>query len=225
MATRRIDVYLEVAPKRVFTGAVEWPGWCRSGRDPEAALEALAAYGRRYSAALGRTKFGFEPPPDASRFKVAERLKGNATTEFGAPGIAPKADGRSLDVAETERLISILKSAWARFDRSAKAARGKALTKGPRGGGRELDAIVEHVLGADGGYLYATGGRPPKTAGPRAMAAVRSVFVEVVTVRARGEPPPRTPRSGKLWTPRYGIRRSAWHALDHAWEIEDRAKG
>ena len=25
------------------------------------------------------------------------------------------------------------------------------------------------------------------------------------------------------WPPRYAARRIAWHALDHAWEIEDRS--
>ncbi|MDQ4004843.1 MAG: hypothetical protein M3135_00880 [Actinomycetota bacterium] len=221
----RVDVYLELGTKRVFAGAIEWPGWCRSGRDEDAALEALVAYGPRYSAALGRNKFGFEAPADVTGVAVAEHLKGNATTDFGAPGAAPRADERRLDQADIQRLISILTSAWAKFDRAAEAARGKALTKGPRGGGRELEAIVTHVLEADGAYHRALGGVAPKSDGPGAMSAVRSAIVDVVSARARGEPPPRTPRSGKLWTPRYGVRRSAWHALDHAWEIEDRAKG
>jgi hypothetical protein len=52
------------------------------------------------------------------------------------------------------------------------------------------------------------------------------VFVEAGSKRvfagAIEWPPERVPRSGKLWTPRYFVRRTAWHALDHAWEIEDR---
>jgi hypothetical protein len=179
------------------------------------------AYGRRYSTALGRTKHGFAPPSDVSDLKVVERLKGDATTEFGVPGRGPAADDRPASPKETARLISLLESSWAAFDRAAEAARGKALTKGPRGGGRELDAIVQHVLEADGAYLATLGGFRPKDGD---IAAVRPEMIQVITSRARGEPPPRTPR-GKLWTPRYGVRRSAWHALDHAWEIEDRAKG
>jgi hypothetical protein len=32
------------------------------------------------------------------------------------------------------------------------------------------------------------------------------------------------PRQTKRpWSPRFFVRRSAWHALDHAWEIEDRS--
>ncbi len=39
---------------------------------------------------------------------------------------------------------------------------------------------------------------------------------------ARGEIPERGSRGGTLWTPRYFVRRVAWHTLDHAWELEDR---
>jgi hypothetical protein len=221
---RQIDLYLEVGTRRVFAGALEWPGWCRSGRDQDAALEVLVAYGRRYSAALGRKKHGFEPPSDVNDLKVVERLKGDASTEFGVPGKAPKRDDRPMTAGETERMISLLRSAWAKFDRAAKAARGKELTKGPRGGGRELDAIVRHVLEADGAYFRSLGGRAPEDASD-VMAVVHEAILDLIGSRARGEPAPRTPRSGKLWSPRYGVRRSAWHALDHAWEIEDRAKG
>ena len=31
-----------------------------------------------------------------------------------------------------------------------------------------------------------------------------------------------SPIVGKKWPPRYAARRIAWHAIDHAWEIEDR---
>jgi hypothetical protein len=40
-------IYLEVGSKRVFAVAMERPGWCRSGRDEDAALKALVAYGPR----------------------------------------------------------------------------------------------------------------------------------------------------------------------------------
>jgi hypothetical protein len=33
-----------------------------------------------------------------------------------------------------------------------------------------------------------------------------------------------TPPVPKGWPPRYAARRIAWHALDHAWEIEDRSE-
>ena len=47
-----IPVYLEVGARRTFAGALDWPGWCRSGRDETAALAALVAYGGRYQRAI-----------------------------------------------------------------------------------------------------------------------------------------------------------------------------
>ena len=85
---------------------------------------------------------------------------------------------------------------------------------------------MAHVLEADLAYLSKLGGLVEKGGDPGAatrMARMREALLETFRLRARGEPPPRTPRSGTLWAPRYAVRRSAWHALDHAWEIEDRA--
>ena len=226
----RFDVYLEVAAKRVFAGALAWPGWSRSGRDEGSALEALAAYGPRYRRALGRTAAAatFRPPADPRAFRVAERVQGNATTDFGAPGVAPAFDDRPLPPAEAKRLAAILRACWKAFDRTAEGAAGVPLRKGPRGGGREVEGIVRHVLEADAGYLYAMGSHFRKldvSDMTAEMTAVRRALVDLLASRARGEEAPRTPRRAKLWTPRYVVRRSAWHALDHAWEIEDRMEG
>jgi hypothetical protein len=211
-----IDVYLERGAKRVFAGAIEWPGWCRSAKTQDAALDALVAYAPRYAKMLARRKLGFEPPTDASSLRLRERLKGNGTTDFGAPAIPPKADGRAFAGDDAERLMSILRACWGALDRAARSAEGGTLTKGPRGGGRDLAKIVGHVREAEGGYLYALGSRPSKE------ADVRRTIETVLVARSRGEPPERVPRSGRLWSPRYFVRRTAWHALDHAWEIEDR---
>lgn len=220
-----IAVCLEVGNRRVFADAIDWPGWCRSGRDEEGALDALVAYGPRYKAALRRTAAGFTAPTGPSSLNVVERMKGDATTDFGAPGAMPTSDQGPLDEAEGTRLAAILRASWTAFDRAAQAAVGAVLTKGPRGGGRELDAIIDHVREAEGNYLSRLGGeyRKPRGAGATEMAGLRTAFIEAFRSRAAGEPPLRMRRSGSLWTPRYSVRRSAWHALDHAWEIEDRA--
>ena len=219
-------IYLEVGARRVFAGALDWPGWSRSGRDEAAALEALVAYGPRYAAALGPVARGFTPPPDTSALEVVERLVGDATTDFGAPAVAPATDEKPVDEAELRRLQALLEACWAAFDAAVVAACRKVLRKGPRGGGRELDAIVRHVVDADAGYLSSLGGRYRKAGEADAMAetaGVRQAFHAALSSRARGEPLPQGRRSARLWAPRYGVRRSAWHALDHAWEIEDRA--
>ena len=211
------DVFIERGAKRVFAGAIEWPGWCRSGRTEEAALEALLAYGPRYAKALGRRRLGFVAPADVVDLRVVERRTGNATTDFGAPAIAPQADERPIDAKEAKRLAVILEACWAALDRAAAAADGHVLRTGPCGGGRQLAKIVAHVADAEGAYRSKLGALPAEG---DARAATLAAFAS----RARGEPPERIPRSGVLWSPRYFIRRAAWHVLDHAWEVEDRSR-
>jgi hypothetical protein len=216
--TGRIPVYVEITRKRTFAGAVKWPGWCRSGKTVDDALQALVDYADRYASVIARSRLGFTPPGSVDELEVVERLKGNATTEFGAPGVPPKADGRPLSEAELHRLTTILEASWRAFDRAAAEAEGVSLTKGPRGGGRDLPKMVEHVMGAEEGYLSALGSRRPAEAG-----ALRKMVLNALAARARNKPLADPNKVKKLWSPRFYVRRSAWHALDHAWEIEDRS--
>ena len=220
----KFDVYLEVGTKRTFAGAVDWPGWCRRGRDEASALEALLEYGARYAKVVARSRLGFAAPGDASSLHVVERLRGTATTDFGAPDVPTSADAEPIDATEYERLEKILKASWRAFDRAAEAAVGRALRKGPRGGGRSLEKIVEHVIGAEGdGYLRSIGGSVPKGPEDEWIARERAAVLEALGTAARDGVPP-GPRGGKRWSARYFVRRSAWHVLDHAWEIEDRVE-
>src|ERR671924_2001696 len=157
MKANEIKVYLEIGKKRTFAGAIDWPGWCRIGRDEESALQALVDYGPRYARVLRRARLGFRAPADASVFAVVERLEGNTTTDFGAPDVAPSRDTRPVDDVELRRFQTLLKACWRAFDAAVRAASGKELRKGPRGGGRDLDAIVLHVIEADGAYLSQIG--------------------------------------------------------------------
>jgi len=88
------------------------------------------------------------------------------------------------------------------------------LRKGPRGGGRDRDKIVDHVNGADVAYARMIGLRFKETDD---VAALRGAVLD--TLRAARAP---APEQAKAWPYRYAARRIAWHALDHAWEIEDR---
>ncbi len=226
MAGAPIDVYLEEGPRRVFAGAIDWPGWCRSGRDAEWALEALLAYAPRYAEALRGARLGFRAPARAGALHVRERLPGTATTDFGAPDVAPAADSGPFDAAVAARMARILRACWSAFDRAAAGARGLELRRGPRGGGRDLDAIVAHVLGATAGYLRRIAGTPPRIDPGNAAASTDELrrSVEEALSRAAAEGVPETrPRGGRMLRPRYFVRREAWHVLDHAWEIQDRA--
>lgn len=224
-ARRPIKTYTERGAKRVFAGALDWPGWCRGARDEEGALEALAAYGPRYGAVVRGSGLSFHPPEDPAGLVVVERVDGDATTDFGAPSIAPAPDREPLSARQLTRLRSLLEAAWQALDRAAKAADGAALSKGPRGGGRELDAILEHVAGAEGAYAAKLAAPRPKLDGLDAGAALamsHGAFLDALTAAVTHGLPKTGPRGGALWTPRYALRRDAWHVLDHMWEIEDR---
>jgi hypothetical protein len=221
-----MDVYLEVGKKRTFAAALDWPGWCRSGKDDVSALQALLDYGPRYALAIADSHLGFIAPGELQTLTVIERLEGNAVTDFGAPVVAPSADQAPLSQAELERFRALLQAMWDSFDATVCAAEDKALRTGPRGGGRDLQKIIDHVYGADQGYLSRLGGalspEQKKAAARQGFPALRQAVLDTLGPAARGELPREGPRGGKRWGPRFYVRYSAWHLLDHTWEIEDR---
>jgi len=226
MTGRHIRVYLDSGAKKTFAMAVDWPGWGRSGRNEEEALAALVDYGRRYAAVAKRTGIPFDKPPGVAALAVEETVRGNATTDFGAPGVPRRSDAEPLEDAELTRLTELLVASWETFDAAARKAKGASLRLGPRGGGRTLPKIVDHVMGADEAYLGGLGERPPKRSADAAasMERLRAAFLAALKAKAHGEPVSNPRNTKKPWSPRYAIRRSAWHAMDHAWEIEDRAE-
>ena len=127
------DIFLESGKKKVFAGAVNWPGWCRFGRDQESAMQVLLDSGPRYARILGSMKLGFVAPEKMSSFDIVERVEGNATTDFGGVDAILSSDTKSIDDEEMDRFQSILRSSWTAFDQAVKVAQGKELRKGPRG--------------------------------------------------------------------------------------------
>ena len=118
-----------------------------------------------------------------------------------------------------------MKACWEKFDAARGSAAGRELRKGPRGGGRETGAIVRHVIEADSAYLGKIGWKlrinerdHPETK----LDQARQAILDGLAASVRGELPAQGPRGSVHWTPRYFVRRVAWHVLDHAWEIEDR---
>jgi hypothetical protein len=218
-------VYLETGKKRAFAGAIDWPGWCRSGQDEKAALQALCDYGKRYASIPHSAQIAFHPPVDVSTFTVVERINGSATTDFGAPGTPPSSDSMPVDEAELQRLQALLAACWQALDAAANAAEGKELRSGPRGGGRNEHEIIRHVQEAENAYLSQLGVKINKVGDSTSSAEItqiRQAILKAITSAVNGEIPARGPRGGLRWSPRYFVRRAAWHVLDHAWEIEDR---
>jgi hypothetical protein len=217
--SRPVEVYLECGAKRVFACALDWPGWCRSGKTEELALETLAAYAPRYALVAAEAGITFDLSP-GSDFAVRERLEGTSTTDFGAPAVVADADHRALTPREARRLAALAQASWRILDRVVATAPAE-LRKGPRGGGRDRDAVASHVLAAEVAYARKLGLRQLRQPGAddaEAVATMRATIAGILGRPAAGSSPGET-----AWPPRYAARRITWHVLDHAWEIEDRS--
>jgi hypothetical protein len=216
MPTRPLAVCVEVAPRKAFASALDWPGWCRAGRDADAALAALADYADRYARVAKTAGVTF---PTRVSFEVVEQVPGGATTAFGAPEITAAAERLPVTAAAATRIASLVTAAWTGFD-GVVAESPAELRKGPRGGGRDRDKMVDHVLGAESSYARMIGLklRQPEIGDIEAIGAQRLGIAAVL-----GGPSDGSPVRPNGWTTRYAARRIAWHVLDHAWEMQDRA--
>lgn len=218
MTTR---VLVERGNKKVFATAVDWPGWSRGAKTNEEALARLIEYGPRYKRSVGTAAASLELPRSITDLDVVLDTKGDANVDYGVPHTIVELDRDAVSDAELEREIGLLEAAWNAFEAAAANAAGKTLTSGPRGGGRRVAQMVDHVHEADRAYIGALGAKAPPTDAGR--SATTSAFIDALHAKVRGELPERRPRGGERWPARYAIRRSAWHALDHAWETEDRS--
>jgi hypothetical protein len=220
-----INIYLESGKKKVFASAEDWPGWSRAGRNEDQALQALFDYGPLYARVLNKGGMDFQPPQELSQLIVLERQSGNSTTDFGAPAIIPDADNEPFDIEVFEFSRNLLQASWLAFDSALQAAAGRELRKGPRGGGRDVDKIITHVLEADRGYLTRIAWKHKLDSEEdfdSQLSSTRQAMINALKVAVNEGLPERGPRGGIIWPPRYFVRRAAWHVLDHAWEIEDR---
>jgi hypothetical protein len=213
------SVVLEIGKQRVFASALDWPGWCRAGRDEDRAIEALAAAGPRYAVVAREAGVRFALK-SATDFEVVELLPGSASTEFGVPGAVAAHERQPLKRNEADRLARLVDAGWTVFDRVAAGAPSE-LRKGPRGGGRDRDKIVEHVLMAEVAYASKLGVRLSQAdyADRAAVNVFRAAILEMLC--SAGGPARAVDKA--RWPQRYAARRVAWHVLDHAWEIEDRS--
>jgi hypothetical protein len=225
MSSRRIAVCLEVSPKNTFASALDWPGWCRAGWDESTALEALASYTERYAPVAEQAGVSF---PSMVAFDVVERVPGGPTTAFAAPEcrrpfpqMTAEAERAKVTPAAARRLVGLITAVWATFDKIA-AGSPAELRKGPRGGGRDRDEMINHVIAAETAYARKLGVKlkQPAIDDIAAIEAMRDAVAAVVGGASDGSPV--VPND---WTTRYAARRIAWHVLEHAWEMQDRADG
>lgn len=216
-----VDIAVETGTRKVFATALDWPGWSRSGPTVDAAIEALATYRDRFEPVARRA--GLDLPVDPT-FEVVEELSGGSGTDFGVPYEVAAADLEPLRDDDAARLAALVDAAWRELDAVA-AVTPTALVKGPRGGGRDRDEMLRHVREADIEYARHIDVVVPRldatTAEPVPVDEFRTMVLDAL--RSAREPMPAQERTrSKPWPFRYAARRFAWHALDHAWEMQDK---
>jgi hypothetical protein len=215
-----LRVTLEAGPKAKKFAAVapDWPGLERGAKTADAAIDALLDYLPRY-ASVARRAGMHEEFEALTGVDVVERYMGTGSTDFWGISFAfSSVDERQMSVEELGRELNLMKACWWFFDR----VRGRAsaeMRKGPRGGGRDRDRIVRHVLGVEQDWARKVGVRTPgdavviDVAGLKAYRAAYSAAIRAC--RSEGG-------MARNWPLRYLVRHTAYHTMDHAWEMEDK---
>jgi hypothetical protein len=205
--------------KKVVAFSLDWPGWSRGAKTADDALETLEAYRERYRpiAELAGMAVEFDA---AGPIEVVEDKVGTPSVDFWAISFsAASTEQDPMDPATLERGITILRACWAYFD-SVAARVSPEMRKGPRGGGRDRDRIISHVIRVESeDFASGVGLRIPEGGAlePGALAPYREDYVAAMHAYNAGEVKPMRSR-----TLAFLIRHSAFHNLDHAWEMEDK---
>ncbi|MEX0698091.1 MAG: hypothetical protein WD651_10690 [Acidimicrobiia bacterium] len=215
-----VRTILERGPKgkKAVAFAVDWPGWNRGAKTPDLALETLESYRPRYRpiavAAAMVKEFDSAGP-----LEIAEERVGSGMTDFW--GISFSTSGleqEPMDKSEFDRKIRLLEACWAYFDDVAGRVSAE-MQKGPRGGGRDRDRIIRHTIRNESeDFARKVGLRIPEEGAltPEGLRTHRESFVAAMRdYNNEG-------KTMRTWTLPFLIRHSAYHVLDHAWEMEDK---
>jgi hypothetical protein len=218
--TDRLRVILEIGKKRrVVAGAMDWAGLDRWGTSEDDAIDKLLSYVPRYRAVAERAGMGqaFER---AGEVDIVERVPGSSSTDFwGIAHVPSQVEREVLAPADLERRLELLRACWAYFDATAERESGE-LRPGARGGGRSHDGIVRHVYVTEPSQFSRKVGVRTEfdvVMTPPGLAQHREDYLEAIRAFNAEAKPART------WPIQFLVRRTAQHAMDHAWEIEDRA--
>jgi hypothetical protein len=206
--------------KRSVAFGIDWPGWSRGGKSAELALATLESYRERYRPVAGLAGMGREFDT-AGPLEIVEDRTGTGSTDFWGISFSPSSTEQGpMGEAELERGITLLRACWTFFDGVA-ARVSPEMRKGPRGGGRDRDQIIWHTIGTESGnFAKKVGLRIPDGAvlTPDGLRRYREAYVAAMRAYNAGE----VTRRMRSWTLPFLIRHSAFHTLDHAWEMEDK---
>jgi len=215
-----LKLTLEVGPKgkKVVAVAPDWPGLERGAKTSEAAIAKLQSYLPRYTqvAKLAAMDAEFAAIDGAD---VAEQYQGSGSTDFWGISFAfSSIDAQQMSSADLERGLTLVQACWTFFD-DVRGRVSAEMQKGPRGGGRDRNQIVRHVLAVEQDWARKVGVRTPEDAvvtDDAGLKAYRDAYCTAIrTFHSEG-------KMARNWPLRYLIRHTGYHTMDHAWEMEDK---
>ena len=218
--TDRLRTTVEIGPKgkRIVALAADWPGLERGAKTEEAALARLQDYLPRYAPVAHLAGMDAEFAPSAT-IDVVERYPGASSTDFWGISFAfSDIDKQPMSGAELERELALMQASWAFFD-DVRVRVSPEMQKGTRGGGRDRAHIVRHTLASELLWTKRLGLRVPDDiilTDEEDLKARRAAYSGAIrALHAQG-------KMARTWPLRYVIRHTAFHMLDHAWEMEDK---
>jgi hypothetical protein len=215
----QIRVTLEIGPKgkKVVAVAPDFPGFSRGAKTAEAAIERLLSYVPRYAVMAKRAGLEAELA-DISGVDIVEEYPGTGSTDFWGISFAfSSIDRQEMSSATLERDLTLMQACWAFFD-DVRSRVSPEMQKGPRGGGRDRDHIVRHTVGTELDWAKGIGVHTSEEAmlTTEGVKAHREAYCNAIrTLHAEG-------KMAHKWPLHYLIRHTAFHTLDHAWEMEDK---
>ncbi len=218
----RVRTVIQRGPKdkRAVAFSIDWPGWSRGAKSAELALETLESYRERYRPVAGIAELQGEFDA-AGPLEIVEDMVGTGMTDFWGISYSPSStEHEPMGDAELERAITLLRACWTFFDGVA-ARVSPEMLKGPRGGGRDRDRIIRHVIRNESeDFAKQVGLRIPEEGAltPDGLRQYRDAYAAAMRAYNAGE----VERRARSWTLPFLIRHSAYHTLDHAWEMEDK---
>lgn len=210
---------LEFGPKgkKVVAVAPDWPGLERGAESAEAAIERLVSYFPRYEKVAVLAGMGAEFAAIGG-VDVVEQYQGTGSTDFWGIAFGRSSfDKQEMTDAELERELTLMQACWAFFD-DVRSRVSAELQKGPRGGGRDRNQIVRHVFAAelDWGKKIGVPVDLDAMLTDEGLRAHREFYSSAIReFHTEGKP-------ARTWPLRFLIRHTAYHTMDHAWEMEDK---
>jgi hypothetical protein len=215
----QLRVTLEIGPKgkKAVAVAPDWPGLERGAKTGEAAIKKLQTYLPRYAQVAKRAELDTEFA-GITTLDVVEQYAGTGSTDFWGISFAfSSIDHQPLSTEALERQLTLMQACWTCFDQ-VRARVSAEMQKGPRGGGRDRDHIVRHTLGVEMDWATKLG--LPNLFSDNwteeIVTAHRTAYCSTIRqFHAQG-------KMARTWPLPYLIRHSAYHTMDHTWEMEDK---